>query len=230
MHVARSRQQTGRGGALRRALPAVLATAAVLAVPTSAWAHAVVQPGTSRPADLQRYSLTVPSESPQPTVEVSMQVPDGIDFLLVQNQAGWKVTTTRRGDRIAVVRWSGGRITKDHFETFQFIARNPVRTGPIDWKVVQTYTDQTVRWIGPPGSNSPAARIEISESAPRVDVVNVEEGGSEQGDAAQTGATATDDGGEEDDDDGTDWIPIALGAVALVVSVAALIIARRRPA
>jgi uncharacterized protein YcnI len=229
MQKAGSKQHTGRGRVLRRALPAFVAAALLL--PAAASGHAVVQPGASRPADLQRYSLTVPSESPEPTIEVSMQVPEGVDFILVRNQPGWKVTTTRRGDRIAVVRWSGGRITKDHFETFQFIARNPVRAGPIDWKVIQDYSDQTVRWIGPPGSNSPASRTEIIESAPREDVVNVESGGSEPAAAGEAagGATAT-DGDEEDDDDGTDWIPIAVGALALVVSVVALLVARRRPA
>jgi hypothetical protein len=61
--------------------------------------------------------------------------------------------------------------------------------------------------------------------------VNVEEGESQPAAAGQSAAAAT--GGEddeEDDDDGTDWIPIALGGLALVVSVAALLVARRRPA
>ena len=53
--------------------------------PASAAAHAVVQPSASRPADLQRYTLTVPNERGVPTISVKLQVPDGIDFFLVEN-------------------------------------------------------------------------------------------------------------------------------------------------
>jgi len=223
--VARSRQHIGRGRALRRALPAVLAALASLVVPAAAGAHAVVQPGASRPADLQRYTVTIPNEGNSATTEVALKVPAGIDFLLAEKQPGWKVSNQSKA-----LRWSGGSIPPRFYQAFHFIARNPVRTGPIDWKIVQTYADGHVqRWIGPPDSDEPAAVTDIRENAPAQDVVAVNGGeASQQNAAPASGATSASN--EEEDGDGTDWIPITLGAVALAVSVFALIAARRRPA
>ena len=103
-----------------------------------------------------------------------------------------------------------------------------MKASPIEWKIVQTYADgKAQRWIGPAGSEEPAARTEISDGAPRQDVVNVEEGGT-QNSSGQSSGAATAAQSQEEDDDGTDWVPIALGAVALVVSAAALFVARRR--
>jgi len=226
---APSKLHTGRGRALQRALPAVLAVGAALALPALAGAHAVVQPSASRPADLQRYTVTIPNEGSSPTTEVALKIPQGIDFLLTEKQGGWTVSNKAQ-DASRTVRWSGGSIPPNFFASFQFIARNPVKAGPIEWKIVQTYADgKAQRWIGPAGSEEPAARTEITESAPQVDVVNVEEGGSGQSGAGQNAGTATAGQAKaDDDDDGTDWVPIALGAVALVVAVAALVMARRR--
>ena len=71
---------------------------------------------------------------------------------------------------------AGNRIPPDQYDSFQFIARNPVREGELEWKVIQRYTDATDRWIGPPDSENPAARTTISETATPVDAINTEEG------------------------------------------------------
>ena len=42
---------------------------------------------------------------------------------------GWNVRLQREGDRVAVVRWSGNRIPPNQYDSFQFIARNPVERG-----------------------------------------------------------------------------------------------------
>jgi uncharacterized protein YcnI len=221
-------KNNGRGRALRRAFPAALAVAA-LAVPSSAAAHAVVQPSVSRPADLQRYTVTIPNEGGSATTAVALKVPEGIDFLLAEKEAGWKVSN-QAVDASRTLRWSGGSIPVNFFATFHFIARNPVKAGPIDWKIVQTYADgKAQRWIGPPDSEEPAARTDIRDGAPAQDVVAVNGGeASQQAAAPASGAASA--SSEEEDDDGTDWIPIALGGVALAVAVVALVAARRRPA
>ena len=105
---------------------------------------------------------------------VAVQVPEGIDFALVDDTPGWRVKLERSGGRIAVVRWSGGTIEPDFYESLQFIARNPVQEGTITWKVIQDYEDGTkVRWIGAAGSDTPASSTRISESAEPTDVVTV---------------------------------------------------------
>jgi uncharacterized protein YcnI len=221
---------TGRRRALR-ALPTLLAACAVLALPAGAAAHAVVQPGASRPADLQRYTVTIPNEGGSPTTEVALKVPTGVDFLLAERQAGWKVSNQAQ-DASHTLRWSGGTIPPNFYATFHFIARNPVKAGPIEWKIIQTYADgKAQRWIGPPDSEEPAARTEISETAPQQDVVAVNGGNAS---AQASPGPATDAGSQDgDDDDGSDVLLIALAGAALVAAVAALIVALRgrpRPA
>jgi uncharacterized protein YcnI len=221
----------GRRRALRRALPAlsILIAAAATAGPASG--HAVVQPSASRPAEQQVYTLTVPSERSSEVVSISMQVPPEVESLIVRKAPGWKVRLQRDGDRVAVVRWSGNRIPPNEYDSFQFIARNPVKEGTLAWKVIQQYTDATDRWIGPPDSESPAARTTITESATPVDAINTEEGKpvSEQAPAATSPAAPS--GGEEDEDG--DALPLILAIAGLVAGLTALVLTllgRRRRA
>jgi len=219
--TGRARKRT-----LARALPALAgACCTVAALAPQALGHAVVTPGASRPAEQQVYTLTVPSERDSDVVSVALQVPSDIDSLLVDGKPGWRVALERDGDRIAVVRWSGGRIAPDRYDTFRFIARNPVREGELEWKVIQRYTDATDRWIGPPDSEQPAPRVDITEQAEPRDVINTEEGTVATRPAAAETAAAGGGGGDGN------TVPIVLGAVALATALAALGVAlgaRRR--
>jgi uncharacterized protein YcnI len=214
---------------LERALPAALAALALCAFAPAAYGHAVVQPTASRPAEQQIYTLTVPNERDSDVVSVALQVPPDIDSVLVEEKPGWDVRVEREGDRVAVVRWSGGQIAGDQYDAFRFIARNPVRAGELEWKVIQRYTDATDRWIGPPDSEQPAARTQLSESATPVDAINTEEAGAASQEAADEPTASTGDGGGDGD---SNTVPIVIGVVALVAALAALGVAlasRRRP-
>lgn len=212
----------------RRFLLVVLAAGSTCAFASSAHGHAVVQPSASRPAEQQVYTLTVPSERSSDVVSVSMQVPAEVESVLVREAPGWDVRLQREGDRVAVVRWSGNRIPPGQYQSFQFIARNPVRAGTLEWKVIQEYTDATDRWIGPPDSESPAARTTVSESATPVDAINTESGEpAAAAGAAAPAEQATGGGGDEE----SDTLPVVLSIVALVAGLGALILtlaARRR--
>jgi uncharacterized protein YcnI len=220
-----------RGRALRRAFPAACAVVGLAVTAGPALGHAVVQPSASRPAEQQVYTLTVPSERSSNVVSVSMQVPAQVESLIVRNTPGWDVRLRRAGDRIAVVRWSGNRIPAGQYDSFQFIARNPVREGNLDWKVIQRYTDATDRWIGPPDSESPAARTEITETATPVDAINTEEGAPAASEQAGGGTPppAAQGGGEQDED--SDTLPVVLSIAGLAAGLAALalvLMGRRR--
>ena len=122
-------------------------------------------------------------------MSVSLQAPAEVESLIVAQGPGWNVRLQQQGDRVAVVRWSGNRIPPNQYDSFQFIARNPVKQGTLEWKVIQQYTDATDRWIGPPDSESPAARTTITESATPVDAINTESGAPASGEAGAEGAT-----------------------------------------
>ena len=103
-----------------RALPVVAVAGLMGVFAPSAHGHAVVQPTASRPAEQQVYTLTVPSERSTDVVSVSLQVPADVESLIVRETPGWNVRLQRKGDRIAVVRWTGNRI-----------APEPVRSLPV---------------------------------------------------------------------------------------------------
>jgi uncharacterized protein YcnI len=217
--------------ALRRALLAcfVALVGALWAVPGQASGHATVRPGESRPADLQEYTLTVPNERESDTTEVALQVPDDIDFLLVDEAPGWRVRLEREGDRVAVVRWTGGTIAPDFYERLQFIARNPVREGVLEWKVNQRYQDgTTVRWIGAPGSDTPASRVQISESAAPQDVVSVHgDGEAASGSAQGDGGAETPAAAAETKVDERDELALIIAIVAAATALVACFLAVR---
>jgi hypothetical protein len=157
------------------AIAAVVVAAGALA--PAAAAHAIVLPFSSRPADLQLYTVVVPTETDAATTEVALRIADGIDFLLVKQTPGWKVKIERRNDRIDVVRWTGSS-PPNFYAEFRFIARNPILEGALAWKITQTYANgDTVRWIGRPGSEFPASVTRISENAEPVDVATGLNGG-----------------------------------------------------
>ncbi|HTZ05109.1 MAG TPA: DUF1775 domain-containing protein [Gaiellaceae bacterium] len=196
---------------------AVLAAAVLVSAwaAASAAAHAVMQPSASRPADLQRYTLTVPNERGVPTVAVRVTVPDGIEFFLVENHPGWTTHVERRNGRVVSVGFEGGSIPVGGYDTFRFIAKNPVREGTIAWDVAQVYKGgEIVDWTGPPGSDTPASRTEIRESAVPVDTVDVVSGTTA---AAATAAVFASRGGN-------DTLALVLACVALGLAAVALVV------
>ena len=214
---------------MKLALLAVLAAAAGVITPAAA-AHAVVLPFSSRPADLQLYTVIVPTETDSPTTEVALKVPEGIDFLLVRETPGWRVKIERKDDRIDVVRWTGSA-PPDEYAEFRLIGRNPILEGNLEWKIIQTYANgESARWIGPPGSDFPASVTRLSESAQPVDVVTgLNGGGSASSGTAMVAAGETAD--SSSGGDSSDTLARIGVAAALVLSGAAiggLVVTRRR--
>jgi Domain of unkown function (DUF1775) len=216
---------------MKRALLAVLVAAAGVITPAAA-GHSVVLPFSSRPADLQLYTLIVPTETDSPTTEVALKVPEGIDFLLVRETPGWKVKIERRNDRIDVVRWTGSA-PPDQYAEFRLIARNPILEGDLAWKIIQTYADgETARWIGPPGSDSPASVTTLSESAVPVDIATGLNGG---GGSSSSGTETVAAGGETPEasagSDSSDTLA-RIGVVAALLlggaAIGGLVVTRRR--
>ena len=213
---------------------ALLATTVVVAagaLAPAAASHSIVLPFSSRPADLQLYTVVVPTESDSPTTEVALKVPDGIDFLLVKESPGWQVKTERRDDRIDVIRWTGSA-PLDSFAEFGLIARNPILEGPISWKITQTYGNgEVVRWIGPPASEFPASVTHISETAEPVDVASGLNGGDVPGSGGAASESEASSETASAASDSSDTVARAGAAAALLIGLGALgatLLARRR--
>ena len=191
---------------------------------TPAFAHAVVRPSASRPAELQLYTLTVPTEREVPTTGVDVKVPAGIDFLLVEDGGRWRAELVRANGRVDQIHWRGSSAGPGYFATFRFVARNPIAPGQLTWKIVQRYEDgKDVFWIGGATSDSPAAVTTISEQATPVDTLTGLNGGQAsftQPTAAtpQTSDTATVSSSVR----GRDALTLTLAIAAFVAALAAV--------
>ena len=209
---------------MRLAIIGMIAAAAAGAFAPAAAAHSIVLPFSSRPADLQLYTVIVPTESDKPTTEVALKVPEKIDFLLVKETPGWTVKVERANDRIDVIRWTGNS-PPDFYAEFRFIARNPIFEGNLSWRITQTYEGgETVRWIGRPESETPASITRLSERAVPVDVATGLNGGG--GGETSAGASAVGGGesttGSDAGGDSTDTVARIGAAGAILLGLAAL--------
>jgi uncharacterized protein YcnI len=208
-------------------MKARLAVAAVLAVAWAAppaGAHVQVTPAQAAPGDPVEFELLVPGERDARTIEVALRIPDGVLPFSFERTPGWHRQLDKRADgSIAVVRWHG-RLARDGFVRFAFLASTPDREGDVIWKAVQRYDDGSeAAWIGPPDSQRPAAVTRIAAS------VAPQNAGGEGG-AARAAATSGSRSAEEPADGG-DTLALVLGGAGVLLGAAALAVAlrRRRP-
>jgi uncharacterized protein YcnI len=210
---------------------ALAGLAAAAALAPAAAAHVVVLPAASRPADLQLYRVIVPNEMQDAdTTRVELKLPAGIDFALVDQIPGWTGKLVRAGGQPDRIVWSGGKVPPDGYAELRFIARNPVQTGTVAFKALQTYSNgQVERWIGAPDAEKPAAQVRLAEDATPQDVVAVNGGeaapsgspGTSATPAATPAAGAANAESAASGDGGRDTLTFVLALVALVVALVA---------
>ena len=151
-----------------------------------------MQPALVAPADPVIFTVVVPNERDVATVEVELQIPEGVIPFAFEETPGWKRSERLAADQsLDVVAWTGS-LPPGGFVRFSFLAGTPDEPGEITWPTVQTYADGvSARWIGPPDSEEPAAVTVVSADAAR------QNAGGEGGGASQPEAPppATEPGG-----------------------------------
>jgi uncharacterized protein YcnI len=214
--------KTARHRSYRRLGTAWVLALLALALPPTAAAHVQVLPATAAPDDAVLFDVLVPNERSQATTRVELQIPAGVIPFSYQEPAGWTRTLTKNEDGSARTAIWRGRLRPDGFARFSFLASTPSQEGPVAWKAIQTYSDgDKARWIGPAGSESPAAVTTVSKSFPKQNA-----GG--EGPAGQPAAAAPAAGEDEDEDEDSGaalWL--AIGALAVSLVALALVLLRR---
>jgi YD repeat-containing protein len=137
---------------------------AILLVAVPASAHVTVQPKTAKVGS-QEFSVRVPTEKEVPTTAVRVVFPEGFEVLRFKPAPGWKYEVERDASgRISGVTWSGGKIGREEYEQFQFMART--RTpGTYKLDAYQTYEgNDVVGWVEQDGKR-PAPQVTIEAVA-----------------------------------------------------------------
>lgn len=144
-----------------------LAVALLLVTLVALEGHVTISPGEARANTSQRFTVRVPSERPEPTVRIRLELPAGLGTPRFQPKAGWKYEVEKDASgRVTAVTWSGGAIGPEEFDEFVFSARTPQGAGPLTFAAIQTYQSGAIAsWTGPVGSESPAPVVEVREDA-----------------------------------------------------------------
>jgi periplasmic copper chaperone A len=220
---------------------AAATAAAALALPAAAQAHITVNPREGTAGAFTKLDIRVPNErSNASTVKVQLQLPDGFVFASYEPRADWRVRVTR--ERLATpiqtedgeitegvkrMTWTGdgtglGRIAPGQFFEFPISVQIPESAAgkTLTFKAIQTYSNgEVVRWIGAPGSDTPAPTLTIAAAA-------AASGGGHGAAAPAVHTTPASGGGDGGGTLGV--IALIVGGVGLV-SASVAIVATRRP-
>jgi len=196
-----------------------LLTFLALVAPAGAGAHVRMQPEEAAAGAYTVLRVNVPNESADlTTTRVEVRFPPGFGYALSQPVAGWsvdvKMTKAAKSSitgqtvpaRVGRVIWTArdrrAAIQPEQFEDFPIAVQIPGGAGEaLTFRALQTYEDgEVVRWVGGPGSQSPAPQVLVTAAA---------EG---QGAAASEGTPAEDSGGDSD----------GLAIAALIVAILGL--------
>src|SRR5262245_17768334 len=111
---------------------AVLAAFALLTGEASAPIQ--VSPAAAAPNDAVRFTMLVPGERDAQTTKITMKMPAGLLPFSWEDTPGWtrKLVTASNGAVDQVI-WTG-RLPKDGFVEFSFLAGTPSRAGELVWK------------------------------------------------------------------------------------------------
>lgn len=149
----------------RRRLAALVAGGLMAAVPAAAWAHAVFTSNSSVPANTdQKLAFNVPEEKGPDlhNSKVVFVVPSGFSVSGCDPKPQWTCAVSpASGGRTVVTytRASGA----DPDGRFSFGVHTPGQRGDYPFNTIQTYSDDsTVRWDGPPGSDTPAPVLKVT--------------------------------------------------------------------
>ncbi len=214
--------------------------AALLALPGIAQAHVTVQPGSAGGGGFSVVSFRVPNERDNAsTTQLRVTLPQDQPIGSVQTTPvpGWRISTaTRQLDQpiemfgeqldtvVSEVTWTatGGGIRPGQFQDFDLSLGQLPKSGRLVFNTLQTYSSgEKVNW----NQVSADPSVELEHPAPVLTITPA---------AADEGAAPTDTGSQEEqvtsqsDTVLTPTLPLFVSGAALVLSLVAVVLARRR--
>ena len=128
---------------------------------TSVLAHVTVKPAEVGVGQRVNFAVSVPTEGGNPTIQVRLIVPTGLQSVRPNAKPGWNIEIVKAGESmkgevlntgekapdpetVTELIWSGGNIPVDMRDEFVFSAQVPAEEGDLNWLAYQTYSDGTV--------------------------------------------------------------------------------------
>jgi uncharacterized protein YcnI len=133
-----------------------------------AWAHAEFEDDSVPANSDTELVIKVPvEEEGTSNVDVQVAMADGWQAIGCQAQPSWtcKIEVTDGRQTVHFTKAAGAAAGED--ERFSFTVHSAAGEGTAAFPTVQTYGDgEVVRWIGEPGTDNPAPRVELTPGPP----------------------------------------------------------------
>jgi uncharacterized protein YcnI len=183
-----------------------------LALVPSALAHVEPSPEKVPAGSVSRITLSAEGEESVPAVRLTVQMPAGVTDVVPHPGGGWKPSVHGR-----IITWAGGKIPNGEEGKFSFTARMPSKPGVLVFPSLVTYADgNVVHWIGAESSDTPAPRVTLTASQQATPPP-----------PPTTTTTGDNPAPKDDSSDSNSWIWIFVAA-AILASLAAILLVRRR--
>ncbi|GAB4074563.1 DUF1775 domain-containing protein [Barrientosiimonas marina] len=198
--------------------PLVVLLALFLTAPAAS-AHVTLHPEKSSTDAWAKYTVRVPVEKDMNTTKLELDVPEEADLVSVMPKEGWDYELEKDDDDVITsVTWEAtdGGVGPNEFTEFNMVVTNPSEPTDVSWNAYQTYEDgSVVEWDGGPDSDEPA---------PVTKVVSGDATAQHSDDNDSSDATQADDNTDEASttSGGSNWLPITLSAVAILLAVISL--------
>jgi periplasmic copper chaperone A len=229
----------------RRIAPIAAALAAALIAPAVAAAHVTVQPASAPAGAETVLTVRVPNERDDAsTVKVDVKLPPGFVSAAWESTPGWTVRAVKQklskpiqtddgpiDEQISEIVWTASSkktgIQPGEFRDFPLSVLIPGKAGQtLTFKALQTYSNGTVvRWIGAPGADEPAPQVKLTNASATTSGAGSANSRSQAQPSAPAPAATADN-----DSNGLSIVALVLGALGLLIGIAALVVARRGPA
>jgi periplasmic copper chaperone A len=228
----------------RRIAPVAAVVAAALIAPAAAAAHVTVQ-RASAPAGAETVlTVRVPNERDDAsTVKLDVRLPPGFVSAAWESTPGWSVRALKQklskpiqtddgpiDEQISEVVWTasskGTGIQPGEFRDFPLSVLIPGKAGQtLTFKALRTYSNGTVvRWIGAPGSDAPAPHVKLTNASATTGTAKSTSGSGGQSQSAPAPAPAAT---ADSDSNGLSIVALVLGALGLLIGIAAFVVAGR---
>lgn len=218
------------------------AVIAVLAMPGLAQAHVTVQPGSAEGGSFSVIAFRVPNEQQEArTTQLQVILPEDQPIGSVQTTPvpGWKITTkTRHLDKpiemfgeqldtvVSQVSWTatGGGIRPGQFQDFDLSLGQLPESGELVFNAVQTYSNgDKVNW----NQISADPSVEPEHPAPILTITPPSAKHDSTASSGEAGEDKQDTAATQGDNASGSILPSVLSAVALLLSVVAVLLAWR---
>jgi uncharacterized protein YcnI len=185
-------------------------------------AHVTVIPKTSTTGAWETYTVKVPVEKEVATTKFTLKAPDGVEVMSYQPVPGWNYTSEKDSNgkvKSITFEATGEGILPGQFQQFTFVGKNPENATKAAWDAFQYYKDgSVVEWTGDEGSKSPHSITDIVSGT--ADDHHDMKKMTQTTEKPKEAATKS--------EEKTDYLPLTLSGVALLLSLVAIVLAFRK--